>query len=293
MTFGLAGVWSPVRSIRPDGPPWGGTGSACLAITRGLVRRRRDAGACRKTARAETACGCSIAAKIADDLAQAPLPFVWRGRTRCPRRPCIPSSASHELCPTIRTGNPVKILEYTGLDTSRVRASSRTVQDAIARNDFRAAQVEKLASLRQGKFYRARLDEADLHRRQAGGHSLPAGATGRAWLHRQRQDCADPRKAKTRRRRSAVRHALGLPRAERQRPPLRQRFRAFRSGGAVPFLSRVRRADSRCSGPRSRLARLCGLVCADATGVPGIRRPSNLRGDTRRADHRHRRSFLA
>ena len=34
----------------------------------------------------------------------------------------------------------VKILEYTGLDTARVKASCRKVADAIARNDFRAAQ---------------------------------------------------------------------------------------------------------------------------------------------------------
>ena len=36
----------------------------------------------------------------------------------------------------------MKILEYTGLDTSRGQASYRKVHDAIARNDFRAAQVK-------------------------------------------------------------------------------------------------------------------------------------------------------
>lgn len=55
----------------------------------------------------------------------------------------------------------MKILEYIGLDTSRVKASYRKVVDAIARDDFRAAQVKKLASLTHGKFYRAKLDDAD------------------------------------------------------------------------------------------------------------------------------------
>jgi hypothetical protein len=55
----------------------------------------------------------------------------------------------------------MKILEYIGLDTSRVKASYRKVIDAIARDDFRAAQVKKLASLTHGKFYRAKLDDAD------------------------------------------------------------------------------------------------------------------------------------
>jgi hypothetical protein len=55
----------------------------------------------------------------------------------------------------------VKILEYIGLDTSGVRASYRKVADAIARQDFRAAQVKKLANLSHGKFYRAKLDDAN------------------------------------------------------------------------------------------------------------------------------------
>jgi hypothetical protein len=55
----------------------------------------------------------------------------------------------------------MKILEYIGLDTSRVKASYRKVADAIARQDFRAAQVKKLANLSHGKFYRAKLDDAD------------------------------------------------------------------------------------------------------------------------------------
>ena len=55
----------------------------------------------------------------------------------------------------------MKILEYTGLDTSHVEASYRKVAAAIARHDFRAAQVKKLANLSHGKFYRAKLDDAD------------------------------------------------------------------------------------------------------------------------------------
>lgn len=55
----------------------------------------------------------------------------------------------------------MKILEYAGLDTSRVKGSYRKVPEAIARHDFRAAQVKKLANLSHGKFYRAKLDDAD------------------------------------------------------------------------------------------------------------------------------------
>ncbi len=55
----------------------------------------------------------------------------------------------------------MKILEYTGLDTSRVKAAYRKVTEAIARHDFRAAQVKKIANLSHGKFYRAKLDDAD------------------------------------------------------------------------------------------------------------------------------------
>ncbi len=55
----------------------------------------------------------------------------------------------------------MKILEYIGLDTSRVTAGYRKVIDAIAREDFRAAQVKKLSNLTHGKFYRAKLDDAD------------------------------------------------------------------------------------------------------------------------------------
>ena len=55
----------------------------------------------------------------------------------------------------------MKILEYIGLDTSRVKAGYQKVTEAIARRDFRAAQVKKLANLSHGKFYRAKLDGAD------------------------------------------------------------------------------------------------------------------------------------
>jgi hypothetical protein len=55
----------------------------------------------------------------------------------------------------------MKILECTGLDTSGVAASYRKVADAVARHDFRAAQVKKFANLSHGKFYRAKLDDAN------------------------------------------------------------------------------------------------------------------------------------
>jgi len=55
----------------------------------------------------------------------------------------------------------MKILEYDGLDTSRVNTAYRKVLDAISRDDFRAAQVKKLANIGYGKFYRARLDDSN------------------------------------------------------------------------------------------------------------------------------------
>lgn len=55
----------------------------------------------------------------------------------------------------------MKILEYTGLDTSRVKASYKKIVAAIAAGDFRAAQVKKLSNLAHGKFYRAKLDDAN------------------------------------------------------------------------------------------------------------------------------------
>lgn len=57
----------------------------------------------------------------------------------------------------------MKILEYAGLDTHRVAAAYRKVCTAIARGDFQAAQVKKLAqgSLHGSPCYRARLNDAD------------------------------------------------------------------------------------------------------------------------------------
>lgn len=55
----------------------------------------------------------------------------------------------------------MKILEYVGLDTSRVKAQYKKVREAIERDDFRQADVKKLANLGHGKFYRAKLDHAN------------------------------------------------------------------------------------------------------------------------------------
>lgn len=52
----------------------------------------------------------------------------------------------------------MRILEYSGLDTAGVSAQYQKVTEAIAREDFSAADVKKLVSLTHGKFYRARLD---------------------------------------------------------------------------------------------------------------------------------------
>jgi len=55
----------------------------------------------------------------------------------------------------------MKILEYDGFDASRVPKTYAKVSEALARGDFRAAQVKKLVHLNHAKFYRARLDDAD------------------------------------------------------------------------------------------------------------------------------------
>jgi len=52
----------------------------------------------------------------------------------------------------------MRVLEYIGIDCSRVEKAYRKVTQAITAGDFRAAQVKKLA---QGRFYRARLDDAN------------------------------------------------------------------------------------------------------------------------------------
>ena len=55
----------------------------------------------------------------------------------------------------------MRVLEYSGLDTSRVDAPYRRVVAAIERDDFRAADVKKLVNLRHGKFYRAKLSDSN------------------------------------------------------------------------------------------------------------------------------------
>jgi hypothetical protein len=55
----------------------------------------------------------------------------------------------------------MRILEYSGLDTACVAAQYRKATEAIAREDFRAAEVKKLVNVGHGKFYRARLDGAN------------------------------------------------------------------------------------------------------------------------------------
>ncbi len=55
----------------------------------------------------------------------------------------------------------MNILEYNGLDTSRVKTAYRKVIEAIRRDDFRGAQVKKLSNLTHGSFYRAKLDDAN------------------------------------------------------------------------------------------------------------------------------------
>ena len=55
----------------------------------------------------------------------------------------------------------MKILEYTGIDTSRHKATYKKVTEAIARDDFRTADVKKLSHVTHGRFYRAKLDYAN------------------------------------------------------------------------------------------------------------------------------------
>ncbi|NTV68225.1 MAG: AAA family ATPase [Chlorobaculum sp.] len=55
----------------------------------------------------------------------------------------------------------MKILEYSGLDTTKTVSGYRKVTEALARNDFRAAQVKKLAGPSQLNLYRAKLNDAD------------------------------------------------------------------------------------------------------------------------------------
>jgi hypothetical protein len=53
------------------------------------------------------------------------------------------------------------VLEYVGLDVSRVAAQYKKVRDAIERDDFRQAEVKKLSNVSHGRFYRAKLDYAN------------------------------------------------------------------------------------------------------------------------------------
>lgn len=55
----------------------------------------------------------------------------------------------------------MKILEYADFCPPRDRTLYDKVRSAIARDDFRSADVKKLTNLTHGKFYRAKLDYAD------------------------------------------------------------------------------------------------------------------------------------
>ena len=55
----------------------------------------------------------------------------------------------------------MKIVEYVGLDTSRVRMQYERICAALERDDFRQAQVKKLVGVTHGTFYRAKLDYAN------------------------------------------------------------------------------------------------------------------------------------
>ncbi len=56
---------------------------------------------------------------------------------------------------------PMRILEYSGLDFSKVEVTYRRAVAALERGDFRAAEVKKLVGLNHGKFYRAKLDDSN------------------------------------------------------------------------------------------------------------------------------------
>ena len=56
---------------------------------------------------------------------------------------------------------PMRVLQYSGLDTSRVDVAYRRIVAALERNDFRAADVKKLVGLNHGKFYRAKLGDSN------------------------------------------------------------------------------------------------------------------------------------
>ncbi len=55
----------------------------------------------------------------------------------------------------------MRVLEYSDLDTRKVKAPYQKVKAALERGDFRAADVSKLTSARHARLYRARLNLAD------------------------------------------------------------------------------------------------------------------------------------
>ena len=55
----------------------------------------------------------------------------------------------------------MKILEFADLDTSRVKAAYQKATAAIAKEDFRGAQVRKLTGTTNRKLFRAKLNDAD------------------------------------------------------------------------------------------------------------------------------------
>lgn len=55
----------------------------------------------------------------------------------------------------------MRVLQYSGLDISRVEPAYRRIVAALERDDFRAADVKKLVGPNHGKFYRAKLDDSD------------------------------------------------------------------------------------------------------------------------------------
>ncbi|MBU0908384.1 MAG: ankyrin repeat domain-containing protein, partial [Proteobacteria bacterium] len=55
----------------------------------------------------------------------------------------------------------MKILEYSGINPSRCKSQYKKIVAAIERDDFKTAEVKKLANISHGKFYRAKLDYAN------------------------------------------------------------------------------------------------------------------------------------
>jgi len=62
---------------------------------------------------------------------------------------------------SLKASVAMKIIEFADLDTSRVKPAYRKVAAAIAKCDFRAAQVRKRAVAGFSKLYLARLNDAD------------------------------------------------------------------------------------------------------------------------------------